>query len=80
MLDKQLEEKLAALLSDGKNKYQVINAVSRRARDLNEGMIPLVPNTEGLDPLQISLAELKADKLKLTLGAPSEGDEDEEQA
>ena len=46
----------------GKMKYQVINVLARRARQINEGERAVVPN-DGLDPTTTAIAELRAHRL-----------------
>jgi DNA-directed RNA polymerase subunit K/omega len=76
-----MEEKWSMMYEEGKSKYQIINVVAKRARQLNEGDRPLV-GTEGLDTLKAAVAELRADKLKVTEIVPedeseSSGEEEE---
>ena len=77
-----MEEKWSKMFEEGKSKYQIINVVAKRARQLNEGDRPLVP-AEGLDILEAAVAELRADKLKITEIVPedeSESSEEEEES
>ncbi|MBN1476976.1 DNA-directed RNA polymerase subunit omega [Candidatus Sumerlaeota bacterium] len=50
-------------------KYQVINVIAKRARQINDGERPVV-EAEGLDPLRAAMAELEADKLRVSDLAP----------
>ena len=55
-------------------KYQVINVIAKRARQINDGERPVV-EAEGLDPLHAAIAELEADKLRVS-DLPPEKPED----
>ena len=58
-----MEEKWSENVEEGRLKYQLINIVAKRARQINEGFRPVVP-AEGMTPERAALAEVKADKLR----------------
>ena len=53
------------LLAEGRQKYLLINVLSRRARDLNKGSRPLIVWNEGQTPSQIAYQEAVEGKFKL---------------
>lgn len=66
-LPKKLEGKLdlEQMLSENKNKYLLINVLSRRARELNMGARALIRLEPPYTPLEIAIAEAKAGLLKI---------------
>ncbi len=62
----------------GRSKYQFINIVAKRARQLNEGDLPTLP-AENLEPLDLAVKELGADKLRVTETSEEEESDDEEE-
>jgi DNA-directed RNA polymerase subunit K/omega len=54
------------LLTEGRQKYLLINVLARRARELNKGGArPLVVWEEGRTPSQVAYTEASEGKLKL---------------
>lgn len=53
------------LLEEGRQKYLLINVLSRRARELNKGSRSLVVWNEGQTPSQVAYTEAVEGKLKL---------------
>ncbi|NUP89185.1 MAG: DNA-directed RNA polymerase subunit omega [Candidatus Sumerlaeia bacterium] len=74
-----MEDSWAKMFSQGQRKYQVVNVIARRARQLNEGERPAVL-AEGLDPIRTAIEELKADKLRIHLGPPADRAEPDAEA
>lgn len=47
------------------SRYSIVLATSKRARQLIDGAIPLVPTKEGEKPLSVAIDELNSGKLKI---------------
>ena len=55
------------------NAMVLINVVSRRVRQLNQGHRPLVADTDKLTPMDIALKEIAEGKVKYEVIPPEEG-------
>lgn len=71
-LPTKLEGKLdlEQMLSENKNKYLLINVLSRRARDLNMGARALIRLEPPYTPLEVAIAEAKAGLLRIEKQGP----------
>lgn len=45
------------------SKYTLVTLAAQRARELNDGAAPLLPNSEGKKPVSIALEEIYKDKI-----------------
>ncbi len=72
------KELLEAASKQIPNTMVLINVVSRRVRQLNQGHRPLVPGTEKLNPMDIALKEIAEGKVKYELTEPAAEGEDTE--
>lgn len=70
------KELLEAAQKQIQNPMVLINVVSRRVRQINQGHRPLVPETERLSPMDIALKEIAAGKVKFEV-VEAEGEEGE---
>ncbi len=50
------------------SKYTLVTLAAQRARELTDGQIPLIPNTENKKPATIALEEIYEDKITYTFG------------
>lgn len=70
------KELLEAAQKQIQNPMVLINVVSRRVRQINQGHRPLVTETERLSPMDIALKEIAAGKVKFE-ALEDEGEESE---
>lgn len=54
------------------SRYSIVMATAKRAREIIDGSMPLVPVKEGAKPLSIAIDELNQSKIKII------GEEEEE--
>ena len=54
------------------SRYSIVMATAKRAREIIDGSMPLVPVKEGEKPLSIAIDELNQSKIKIV------GEEEEE--
>jgi DNA-directed RNA polymerase subunit omega len=64
------KELLEAAAKQIPNTMILINVVSRRVRQLNQGHRPLVPETQKLNPMDIALKEVAEGKIKFEVLEP----------
>ncbi len=64
------KELLEAAIKQIPNTMVLINVISRRVRQLNQGHRPLVGGIEKLTPMDVALKELAEGKIKYELLAP----------
>jgi len=68
-MKKELLEAAAKVIP---NTMVLINVVSRRVRQINQGHRPLVGGTEKLNPMDIALKEIAEGKVKFEAVEPEE--------
>jgi DNA-directed RNA polymerase subunit omega len=66
------KELLEAAAKQVPNTMVLINVVSRRVRQLNQGHRPLVGGVERLNPMDIALKEIAEGKVKFEMIEPEE--------
>ncbi|HAX50488.1 DNA-directed RNA polymerase subunit omega [Muricomes intestini] len=54
------------------SRYSIVMATSKRARQLIDGELPLIPAKEGQKPLSTAVQELNEGKLKIIAGNTEE--------
>ncbi|MEF9941852.1 MAG: DNA-directed RNA polymerase subunit omega [Lachnospiraceae bacterium] len=47
------------------SRYSIVLATSKRARDIIDGALPLIPSKDGEKPLSIAVDELNSGKIKI---------------
>lgn len=52
-----------SLVKDVDTKYTLVTLAALRARELTDGMEPLIPGTEGKKPVTVALEEICAKKI-----------------
>lgn len=62
--DLVVEQSVKDMIDQNSNKYLLINLLSHRARELNGGSRALVDVPPPHTPLEVAIAEARADKLK----------------
>ena len=65
-----MDETIDILLTKAKNKFQLSNAVSGRAKQIHEGSLPYIDNFDPTNPIITAIREIASDKIKIRMITP----------